>query len=834
MKKVYIIDTFGYFFRSYYALPKLTSASGVPTGVLFGFAKLINSLFEQDFDYIIFALEGQGRSVRKDLSPDYKANRKETPSDLIIQIKTAIIWLKKMNLQCVEIDGFEADDAIASLNKIAKQKNLCAQIISADKDLYQLIDGDSFIYDPMKKREVRENECVEKFGVLPCEFVDYQSIVGDSSDNVSGIKGIGAKTAQKLIKRYKNLDSVLDAPMSELELFVGKANALKIKSNVESARLSKKLVQLRDDLISDFDFNLASKPLENPLFLIKNELKELNIDVNKIAKSQEKPPQNAIQANILSDAFALDSAIGAIGECVAFDLRVENDEIIGFYFDKNFVLIKESNIDIKAVNSALKKLFSKQIIAFNVKDIKTLIYKHFGLDLPNFIDVAILAWLYNPSANINLDSLSRAHLGKNCQIPSHCIMELYDFFKKNLNKTLWDLSQDLEFPFIATLLEMEKNGILIDVEYFKQLKLQFGQSIERVKNEIFALAGEFNVNSPKQLGEILFDKLGLKPTRKLKNKAFSTDEESLNNIADSHPIIPLILEYRELNKIFSTYIEPLLNLQINGRIHTSFSQIGTATGRLSSKNPNLQNIPVRTQIGAQIRNGFISRENFSLVSIDYSQIELRLLAHFSQDSALIEAFLNNKDIHLETAIRIFGENEAREKRNVAKSINFGLIYGMGARKLSKDLNISQNEAKDYIDSYFASFPSVREFLKNKENEILTNGFSQSLFGRVRKFDFSNAVEYQRAQFLREGVNAIFQGSAADLIKKAMLEIYKKFGTNDELNMLLQIHDELIFEVADSALLTTPSEILAIMEGIYKLSVPLKCSLKIGKNWGNLY
>ncbi len=409
-----------------------------------------------------------------------------------------------------------------------------------------------------------------------------------------------------------------------------------------------------------------------------------------------------------------------------------------------------------------------------------------------------------------------------------------EFYKREWGGIL-NLAENLEYPFIKVLMDMELEGIQVDIEFLEILKEKSSEHIAELTQKIYDLCGEtFNLNSPQQLAHILFDNLGLKPGRSVKG-GLSTDEKTLLAIIDSHPVIELILDYRESNKLKSTYIEPLLRLgkaNAQRRIHTSFLQNGTATGRLSSKSPNLQNIPVRTEEGRKIRQAFISKEGHSLISIDYSQIELRLLAHFCKDPSLVESFMQDKDIHFETAARLFGEQEATQKRFIAKSINFGLIYGMGSKKLSQTLQIPLKQAKEYIQSYFALFPTIKDFLNAQEEFLLENGYSQTLLGHRRYFDFKRATDFMKANFLREGINSIFQGSAADLIKLSMCEIHKRYAKSD-LKMLLQVHDELIFEAPSDKAESYANEVAHIMNSIYKLEVPLKCGIAIGTNWAEL-
>lgn len=906
MQTLSIIDTFGYFFRNFYALPKLTSKDGFPTGVLLGFVNLINQLYNDESTHIIFALEGQGEKWRKSFYPAYKANRKEADKDLIAQIEVAIAWIAQMKLSHIAIDGFEADDAIATLSRLAKDSHLAVRIVSVDKDLYQLIDDNTHIFDPTKKREIHEAECFEKFGVYPRQFVDYQSLVGDSSDNIAGVSGIGAKGAQNLIAEFDSLDN-LYANLSQ----IAPKMADKISAGKDSAYLSQKLVRLRDDLLNNFAFDSCLKPTQNPLFLIESELEKYNINIlsklkknTESTKTAESSPRiaesNLDSAPNLTDStanYSLESRLKSSQKIsildsnelfkiidlipanspVAFDTETDsldsnNANIVGFSFAfelkrgfyvplRHSYLGAPSQISHSDAKAALQKLFTHEIIAHNAKfDIKV-IWHNFGIDIPRIVDTMILAWLDSSDTPCGLDISVKTRLNYTtikfdevvpkkatfdmvqiAQATTYaaedalCSLALFEYFSANLSPQIFEIARRVEFPIIKILAKMERVGISIDTEFFGILQGELNEKIKHLSKEIFALCGaEFNLNSPKQLSDILYERLGLKKGRALKNSAFSTDEKTLESLRDSHAVIAPIIEYRELSKLLNTYVAPFLSINKNRKIHTSFIQTGTSTGRLASKNPNLQNIPVRSDIGRKIRKGFVAKEGFSFISADYSQIELRLLAHFSGDSSLVSAFQNGKDIHLETAIKLFGD-EANAKRNIAKSINFGLIYGMGARKLAQSLKIAQSEAKSYIDSYFMNFPTIKDFLAQKESEILEQGYAESLLGHRRKFDFRRVAEYERAAFLREGINAIFQGSAADLIKLAMIECDRFFSDsfkNGEVALLLQIHDELIFEVRDDLADFVADKIKAIMNEIYALKVPLECGIAIGKNWAEL-
>ena len=932
MQQLIIIDTFGFFFRSFYALPPLQNSQGFPTGLLTGFANLIMRLYKSNpHDYIIFALEGGGESVRKQLYPDYKANRQETPKDLLLQLPIAIEWIEKMGLVKLMYEGYEADDAIASLANFAKAKGLETQIISHDKDLYQLIDDSTYLLDPIKQTPIHEPECIAKFGVPPRLFIDYQSLVGDSSDNVPGVKGIGAKTACKLLEHFGSLDAMY-ARENELESVVSKRLAQLVREQKDMALVSRKLVTLEKNLPINIELKNLRMPEKNPLLGIIDEL--ISYEFTKIVQRLSGEPMNVkLSRKISSPApdHALDSSLESTPpessntsfrfcahtlwdlpsiqallaplpkdtkiayDCETTGLDTSKAELVGFSFcfdgcNAYYVPVAHSylgapqQLGLEQAKLALELLFSFPLIGHNLKyDLK--IAKKLGITPKREIyDSMLLAWLQDSMSKVGLDEQMKRWFGHEmipfskalgdgedfsqvaCDIATTYAAEdaaasfaLYHKLCKQLESSglshLLHLANTLEFPFIHVLLAMEECGIRIDREYFEQLSKRFSTELTHIEQEIFTLCDEvFNLNSPKQLGAMLFEKLGLKAQRQIKG-GYSTDEKTLRTLYDAHPVIPKILEYREISKLENTYVEPMLKHSNQGRIHTSFLQTGTATGRLSSKNPNLQNIPVRSEQGKLIRAGFRAREGYRLLSIDYSQIELRLLAHFSKDSALVEAFCKGLDIHLQTARILFGEQLAKEKRHIAKSINFGLIYGMGARKLSQTLGISFNEAKAYIQSYFAAFPSVKDFLKSKEEEIAKQGYAQTLLGHRRYFDFANASEFMRANYLREGVNTIFQGSAADLIKMAMLKIHAHIA-NSHVSMLLQVHDELIFELpcderanarentlsgvgesrqrsSNKSAQEWAQEIAHIMDTIYTLEVPLESSIALGDTWAEL-
>ena len=887
MKTLTIIDTFGFFFRNFYALPPLKSKKGFPTGLLTGFVNFIHSLVsEEQSDYIVFALDSEGPSFRAKIDPNYKAQRPEPPQELKMQLPVAINWIEKMGFQTLSKQNYEADDIIASLVKCAKQQGLKVKIVSHDKDLYQLIeDGKVVLYDPIKKEEIDEQKALRKFGIPPKLIKDYLALVGDSADNIPGVRGIGPKTAVKLLQQfgsleniYANLDKVEPARVRKL-LEEGRQNAF----------LSKRLVELKDDIFDSCALEAFKVPPINPIVKIADEL--IEYDITAILKKIKKEPVVqtpkkliSFESVCLSSEEELFAALDEIpkGAVIAFDtetddLDTKKANLVGFSFSWNetrgyYVPIAHkylgvgSQVSLPKALEAIKKLFTYKIVGHNLKFDLSLLYRYGIEEQHNFEDTMILAWLVDPESSVGLESVAKRLLDHDmisfaetvkkgedfsnvaidaaCKYASEDALVTYKVYYKLLDKLreqgadhLIQEAKEVEFPFVNTLIHMERNGIKIDLHFFEQLQAQTDEKLAALTKKIYELAGgEFNINSTKQLAFVLFEKLKLPPLKKTKT-GYSTNETTLLALKEKHPIVPLLLEYRELFKLKSTYIDPLIKhakKDPKNRIYTTFLQTGTATGRLSSKNPNLQNIPVKTELGRRIRHGFIAEDGYILVGIDYSQIELRLLAHFSQDPALLEAFAHDRDIHTETAIKLFGPEEAKAKRNIAKSINFGLIYGMGSRKLAETLGISTKEAKAIIENYFRSFPTVKNYLASIEEFAKTHGYVQTLLGRRRYFDFARANGAQLAAFLREAINTVFQGSAADLIKMAMNAIKKEIEEkNLDARILLQIHDELIFEVEESRSQEIAKEFQQIMENIYPIRVLIRCSVGIARTWGDL-
>lgn len=876
MKTLTLIDTFGFFFRLFYALKDLQNSKKEPSGMILGFANFILSLKnEHKSDYIIFALDSKGKTFRNELYPAYKQNRTPPPPELLAQIPICIEMIEKMGFISVSKEGYEADDIIASFVKICKDKDIFIRIITQDKDLYQLIeDGKTSIYSPLSKNNYDTAACVEKYGVKPCQIRDFLALCGDSSDNIPGVKGIGAKGAKTLLEEFQSLEGIFE----NLTLIRNQRNKNLLLEGKENAFLSKKLASLYEDLELENFIEKSAVLDDEPLLKVLDILKhyELHSVLKKL--SLEKKDKNlAFQARLILNEDELFSILNELPKesIIAFDtettgLDAKEARIVGFSFcvseeEAFYVPLTHNYLDVplqislESAKKAIEMIYKHCVIGHNLKYDFKIIENNFGLSFPlKYADTMILAWLENPSLRINMDDLAlrlfnyetlhfetlvkkgenfaSVDVYKACEYAAedaYITLKFYLYFLEKLEKPLLELAEKSEFEFIKTLTMLENNGIKLDTKALSVLMKQYEQEIKILSEEIYTLCEDkFNLNSPKQVGDILFQKLKL-PSGKKGKTGYSTDEKVLKTLIDKHPVIEKILAYRELAKLYFTYCEPLLKLALkdkHSRIYSNFLQTGTATGRLSSKDPNLQNIPAHGQYAKDYKTCFVAQEGFSFISLDYSQIELRMLAHFSEDEKLLNAFENDEDIHAKTAMMIFKENNYHT-RSVAKSINFGLIYGMGYKTLSQNLKIEASLAKKYIQSYFENFTSIKSYFERVRNEAKQKGFITTLSGRKRYFDFENAKAVQIAMYERESINSILQGSAADIIKFAMIEISKDL--NEDKKMILQIHDELIFEVKDELCENFIKKTSDIMENIVKLKVKLKTSSSSAKNWGEL-
>ncbi|GAA7263366.1 DNA polymerase I [Helicobacter pylori] len=873
-----LIDTFAYLFRSYYMSAKnkpLTNDKGFPTGLLTGLVGMVKKFYKdrKNMPFIVFALESQTKTKRAEKLGEYKQNRKDAPKEMLLQIPIALEWLQKMGFTCVEVNGFEADDVIASLATLSPYKT---HIYSKDKDFNQLLSDKIALFDG--KTEFLAKDCVEKYGILPSQFTDYQGIVGDSSDNYKGIKGIGSKNAKELLQRLGSLEKIYENLDLAKNLLSPKMYQALIHDK-GSAFLSKELATLERGCIKEFDFSSCAFPSENPLLKIKDELKEYGF-ISTLRDLENSPTPLILENTPLLENAPKKSHLIVLENTAPLSAFLEKLEKTNARIFARLVLDKEKKVlalaflledqgyflpleealfspfSLEFLQNAFSQILQHaQIVGHDLKPLLSFLKAKYQVSLENIRiqDTQILAFLKNPE-KVGFDEVlkeylkeelilhetikdfktkSKAEKLEQLDMELNALKRLCEYFEKGgLEEGLLTLARDIETPFMKVLMGMEFQGFKIDAPYFKRLEQDFKNELHVLERQILDSIGvDFNLNSPKQLSEILYEKLGLP-----KNKSHSTDEKSLLKILDKHPSIALILEYRELNKLFNTYTTPLLRLKDkDDKIHTTFIQTGTATGRLSSHSPNLQNIPVRSPKGLLIRKGFIaSSKEYCLLGVDYSQIELRLLAHFSQDKDLMEAFLKGRDIHLETSKALFGGDLAKEKRSIAKSINFGLVYGMGSKKLSETLNIPLNEAKSYIEAYFKRFPSIKDYLNRMKEEILKTSKAFTLLGRYRVFDFTGANDYVKGNYLREGVNAIFQGSASDLLKLGMLKVSERFKNNPSVRLLLQVHDELIFEIEEKNAPELQQEIQRILnDEVYPLRVPLETSAFVAKRWNEL-
>jgi DNA polymerase-1 len=845
---IYILDTFAFLFKSYYALPPLENRDGFPTGLLTGFIKTLLS-FEKKFELsnLIFALEGD-RNFRKEISEEYKSNRGEAPDDFKLQTALILDWISKMGFTTFQHPEYEADDIIASLSRRFEKEGNRVYILSYDKDFNQLISENISILHPEKMKVLTAEDVQKKFGVLPEKFIDFQALVGDTIDNVSGVKGIGKVTASKLLNEFQNLEEIYE----NLEK-ISNSIRKKLEIGKEDAFKSREMVTLHTGIqvgVSDFQNRKSSPFLEVVDDFVKY---EISAPIQKLLKNGEiskeyldkKENQNfEFEVKTILDFEELSEILSKIPDdtVVAFDTETTGvdpfrDDLIGFSFsfEENngfYVPLKHNYLGVP-VQMRLEEVPISEFLRFNLvghnfKFDSHIIFGAFGVELFPISDTMVLAWLEDSREKLSLDNLAYKKL-------KHKMVKFKDVVPKGgsfgdvelesasfyavedavATLRLWKLfsksdRREFEEEFLKVLISMEREGIAVDLEYLKSYEEKLEKKIEKVlENDKFQ---NVNLNSPKQVATLLYDTLGIPEVNGRK-----TDEGTLREI--KHEIVSEILKYRELSKLKSTYILPLQKHGEVGRIHTTFSQTGTATGRLSSREPNLQNIPV----SSGVRESFVAKEGYSLLSLDYSQIELRFLAHYSEDKTLIESFQNSEDIHTTVAEKL------GVSRREAKSVNFGLLYGMGYKKLAKTLQIEDSVAKEILKNYFDTFPTIRDFIKREHQKVFEIGFVETFLGFRRYF---SAPKSQReiAEIEREALNTLFQGSSADLIKLAMVEIYKK-----ELSakLLLQIHDELIFEVKDENLEVVAKECKEIMENSISLKVPLVVNWKSSKKWESI-
>ncbi len=906
-KRLYVFDGYSIIYRSYFAhiTNPLTDSNGVNISAYYGFfSTLLSLMTSYRMDYIAIAMDEKVPTFRHEMYPEYKATRDKAPEDLHAQVPMIKETLEKINIKALSVERYEADDVIATLSRIAEKNEIETVIVTGDKDLMQLVGKHVTALRPPKKNELKykimqENDVFEEYGVKPSQILDYLSIIGDKTDNVPGIKGLGEKGAAKLLSEYVSLDGIyrhLDmlTPSNKKKLVEGKA----------SGELSKKLISLCfDALPSDYDISqldVANIKFSNAVEDFerrgcKTLLRKIGAMTGENVKAKDSEalavPYTAPEFikgvyKALVDIKEVErhfENIASTTKVMAFDTEttgLEDDaELVGFSFSYEegkayyVPLIAEGKEYIR--KSEVKALFDRYlasgaigIVNQNVKyDLKVL--WTLGTDIKKIVfDTMIAAWLLDSNANVyNLDDLSFRMLsvvttryedvvGKNdvfSSVPldkattyaaedSDMAFRLYLLLSKKLEeKNLLSVFNTYELPLIPILAKMEKEGIYLSAERLGKMDEDVSSRIESIVKEIYSIAGhEFNVNSTLQLSKVLFDELGLTVGKKTQT-GYSTDTATLESLREEGGvIISDLLDYRQLAKLKSTYIEVLPSLQDeNGRIHTSFLQTGTATGRLSSRNPNLQNIPVRTDEGRLIRSAFIPTEGNVFLSADYSQVELVVLAHMSEDDALRTAFFDGVDVHRYTAGLIFSKNvedvDAHERR-IAKTINFGIMYGMSSFRLSKGLGISRSEASAFITRYFERYSGVRAFVDKTNAYASEHGYVLTQGGHRRDvlgINSSNKVE--RAGAERVAVNTVIQGTAAEIMKLAMIAVDKAIKEEGlKSKMLLQVHDELIFEVPENEKDRMGALVKEKMESAVKLSVPLRASIEFGSSWGDMH
>ncbi len=903
-KRLFVVDAMAMAFRNYHAFGArpLTTASGFPTSAVYGSANFLLKLIETERpDYLLIATDSAGPTFRHDIYPPYKANRGEMPEDLAKQIPVIFRLFEVLDCPLLKQDGLEADDLIGSLVSQNASEELDCYIVSGDKDFMQLINDHTFLYVPRKGGEVSvvdKKGVFEKFGCKPSQVIDVLSLMGDSSDNVPGVAGIGEKGAAKLISTYHSLEGIYE----NLEEITNKRQKSGLTENKDMAFLSRNLVTIKTDCdlslsldhaVMNPDEVLASEELLS--FFEEYEFRGLVQKVSKAIESGKGSSKDSKKktekltyrlANSKESLTAFEEELSS-ADIFAFDtettgLNIITDKPIGYSFSTKersgwYLPLLDKHLDGVTVNDVKKviaKLLedkSKTKIAHNLKYDLQMTY-NLGLEVNGpFEDTMIAAFIIDSSGRFGIDHLSQHYLGIEkiptskligdkgetpmSEVPldllskyagedADCCLRLYQIFKPTLeNKKLSSVYYEVDMPLVPILAKMEQTGIFVDAEVLDQISQTLDLRAKELETEIHKIAGEsFNISSPKQLQVILFEKLkvheelGIKRIKKTKS-GYSTDVSVLEQLS-GHPIASAILEYRQVTKLKNTYVDTLPQLiePSTNRIHTSFHQTGTQTGRLSSSNPNLQNIPIRTTMGKQIRKAFCAIDNrHLLISADYSQIELRILAHVSGDENLLAAFKSGEDIHKATAATMFGKslNEVDDTdRSRAKAINYGLIYGMGPQRLSRTTGVSLKEAKDFIEAYFASFPKIRNYIDEAIESARETGYSVTFTGRRRKIeglDQSGGLTAINAQNI--AVNSPIQGSAADLIKIAMNKIQNQLEEKGlKAKMLLQVHDELVFECPKSEEKELMHLVKSCMESAMDLKVPIEVDIGSGHNW----
>ncbi len=893
-----LVDGSSYLYRAFHALPPLVNSKGQPTGAVKGVVNMIRRLIK---DYpescITVVFDAKGKTFRDDMYSDYKANRPPMPDDLREQIAPLHEIIRHMGLPMLIVPGVEADDVIGTLAREADSKGQSVLISTGDKDIAQLVTDNVTLVNTMDNTTLDVAGVEEKFGIPPKYIIDYLALMGDSSDNIPGVPGVGKKTALALIQGLGGIDEIYQKldQVAGLTFRGAKTMAPKLEASKELADLSYTLATIKTDVELEVasDKLVHSAPDESRLRELYTEmefkawLEDLGSAAPSVAKVEAKPVEKDYQCILEESDFNEWLSVLESAELFAFDtettsLNYMEARVVGVSFcvepgKAAYVPFAHDYLDApdqlseEFVLGKLKPLLESERhlkVGQNLKYDANVLVNH-GIQLRGIaFDTMLESYVYNSTATRHdMDSLALAYLGEgtihfediagkgakqltfnqirleeaapyaaeDADITLRLHQRLISEFEESGPKKIFE---EVEMPLVPVLSKVERNGALLDAKILGEQSQAHQTRITELEQEVYGMAGEeFNLSSPKQLGKILFEKLGLPVIKKTKSKTPSTAEEVLQELALDYPLPKLLLEYRGLAKLKSTYTDKLPTLvnSSTGRLHTSYHQAITATGRLSSTDPNLQNIPIKTEAGRRVRQAFIAPEGYQVLAADYSQIELRIMAHLSSDKNLCEAFSNGLDIHAATAAEVFEEPLDRvssEQRRSAKAINFGLIYGMSAFGLAKQLNIGRKDAQRYIDTYFERYPGVAEYMENIRKEAAEQGFVQTILGRrlyLADINSSNFMRRQAAE--RTAINAPMQGSAADIIKRAMIDVDNWMVTeNIDGKMIMQVHDELVFELASDQVEALKPKICELMSSAAELSVPLLVEAGVGNNW----
>ena len=835
--RLFLIDANAFCYRAFYALKDLSTTFGQPTNAIYGFINILNKILKDNKPEFVAACFDVSRDTfRQKKFAEYKIQRPPMPDGLSSQIPLIKQIISAYRIAIFEKEGYEADDVIATLSRKAKDKGLAVTIVSSDKDILQLVDDNTVVFSPYKDKGILydKDKVLERFGVEPRQIPDVIALMGDSADNIPNVPGIGEVSAESLVKAYGSIENLLENSGKIKQEKIRKA----INDNTATIKLNKELALLEARV--EIDFDLDSLKLKGPdfkeLFRLFKYL-EFKKFLKNLPVSQEEAPQEKEIPSLSGDE--LKNLVGPQDELVLYGQSFGN--LVFYAGNKSFRLGNAA----PEIGNILKDPGIKKT-SHDLKKIRLNLIKD-GLGLEGlYFDTMIAGYLLNPSkSSYDLNDVAWDYLGKqgagreiSNQEAVDLIVELRPKLEAELrDKQLLSLFNDIEMPLVEVLAEMELCGVKLDLEVLKDLSGDVEIRLTKLIGQIYDLSGtQFNINSPKQLREVLFERLKL-PVFKKSKTGPSTDEEVLRNLSSKHELPKLLLEYRQLMKLKNTYIDVLPQLvDPGGRIHTSFNQAATETGRLSSSNPNLQNIPIKTEIGKHIRRAIISSDKGGyLISCDYSQVELRILAHLSKDEELISAFKEGKDIHKITASLIYGlqENDVSEPmREVAKRVNFGIVYGQTSYGLSRDLGIPVDGAQGFIDAYFLRYPRVKEYIEKQIEKAESDGYVTTISGRRRYIpEIKNRNQGIRQFAQRQAVNTPIQGSASDLIKLAMIDIHKQLNLKKlKAKMVLQVHDELVFDVSAEELGDLVILVKDRMENVLKLDVPIKVDIKKGKNW----